>query len=351
MDEFTHAFRLMSCSLILAWLLFLLTQHRHTVGFLLSALCFCFISYLCLPILVNFHSDPSATFSAAVLFSNLIPALVWVLAQRLGHDSYRIPIWFVFCTFIYIALMVIPNETLKLDSVLSQILFFYLPQCIKLALVIHVITVILLDSSTDLISQRRKLRLPVAITLASVVAVVVGVEISYGGDTSPLIELVGAILFWILAVLITLASLQLKTPLRDLLSEQSGEQTIVDVIPSSDPLAARLNKALTDDRCYSSHGLTLDQLAKQLSVPTYKLRSHINQTMQFRNFNQFLNSYRVNEATERLISQPNTPILTIALDVGFKSLSSFNSAFKSAHKLTPSEYRHQIGAKTENQSV
>jgi AraC-like DNA-binding protein len=33
--------------------------------------------------------------------------------------------------------------------------------------------------------------------------------------------------------------------------------------------------------------------------------------------------------------------LTIALETGFRSLSSFNKAFKEAHNMTPTAYRRQ----------
>ncbi|NIM18801.1 MAG: helix-turn-helix domain-containing protein, partial [Candidatus Latescibacteria bacterium] len=37
--------------------------------------------------------------------------------------------------------------------------------------------------------------------------------------------------------------------------------------------------------------------------------------------------------------EPRTPVLTIALDVGFRSLSSFNTAFRAHYGKTPTGYR------------
>jgi AraC-like DNA-binding protein len=65
--------------------------------------------------------------------------------------------------------------------------------------------------------------------------------------------------------------------------------------------------------------------------------------MGYRNFSDFLNSYRIREATGRLADpeQKQLPVLTIAMDAGFRSLSSFNKAFKDTHGVTPTAWRKQ----------
>jgi AraC-like DNA-binding protein len=69
------------------------------------------------------------------------------------------------------------------------------------------------------------------------------------------------------------------------------------------------------------------------------LRRVINQQLKFKNFNQFLNNYRIEDACTRL-RETNAPISTIALDVGYTSLSVFNKAFKERYKVTPSVFRN-----------
>ena len=88
-------------------------------------------------------------------------------------------------------------------------------------------------------------------------------------------------------------------------------------------------------------GLTLPELAKRVDVPAYRLRQAINRGLGYRNFNDFLNSYRIREATARLSdeTQRETQVLVIALDAGFRSLSSFNRAFRDAQQTTPTQYR------------
>lgn len=89
-------------------------------------------------------------------------------------------------------------------------------------------------------------------------------------------------------------------------------------------------------------GLKVDVLAARIGIPEYRLRKAINHGLGFRNFNVFLNSYRIQAAKESL-EQGSTDqsILDISIDAGFKSLTSFNKAFKEFTGLTPSEYRKQ----------
>lgn len=111
--------------------------------------------------------------------------------------------------------------------------------------------------------------------------------------------------------------------------------------PADARLAAALERAMAEDRLYRQDRLTIGALAQRLGVPEYRLRRLINQHLGHRNFNSFLNGYRIAEAKAALAdpSQAAVPILTIALDAGFSSLGPFNRAFKAATGLTPTEFR------------
>jgi AraC-like DNA-binding protein len=98
---------------------------------------------------------------------------------------------------------------------------------------------------------------------------------------------------------------------------------------------------MEDEQAYREMGLTLPELAKHMQVPAYRLRETINRGLGYRNFNDFLNSYRIAEAAARLgnPAERDIQILVIALDAGFRSLSSFNKAFRAEFDATPTEYR------------
>ena len=56
-----------------------------------------------------------------------------------------------------------------------------------------------------------------------------------------------------------------------------------------------------------------------------------------------LHAYRVEEASQALAeaNKQSVPVLTIALSVGYQSITPFNNAFKEIMGVTPSEYRKQ----------
>jgi len=98
---------------------------------------------------------------------------------------------------------------------------------------------------------------------------------------------------------------------------------------------------MSDGQTYSDHNLRIADLAAKLKVPEYQLRRTINRSLGYQNFNQFVNRYRIEAAAGRLLAEPRTQVLTIALDVGFRSISSFNTAFRAQYQMTPTDYRKQ----------
>lgn len=101
---------------------------------------------------------------------------------------------------------------------------------------------------------------------------------------------------------------------------------------------ARLTRAMTEQHAYRREGLTLAVLAESLELGESSLRTLINQELGYRNFNDFLHHYRLQEAAERLLAE-ELPILSIALESGYGSIGPFNRAFRQRFGMTPSEYR------------
>lgn len=113
--------------------------------------------------------------------------------------------------------------------------------------------------------------------------------------------------------------------------------------PAEDRLAASLQHAMAVEHAYRSEDLSIATLAARLSVPEYRLRRLINQRLGHRNFNAFVNGFRLAEATAALAdsSKRELPVLTIALTAGFQSIGPFNRTFKAATGLTPTEFRRK----------
>ena len=82
---------------------------------------------------------------------------------------------------------------------------------------------------------------------------------------------------------------------------------------------------------------------KWLIWPAIWVWPNINGALGQRNFNSYLNQFRIQAACEQLAdpARRRLPVLSIALDVGFASIGPFNRAFKVQLGMTPSEYRRQ----------
>jgi AraC-like DNA-binding protein len=117
-------------------------------------------------------------------------------------------------------------------------------------------------------------------------------------------------------------------------------------------LLRRLDHLMTVERIYRHEGLTIGMLAAKLDLPEYRLRQVINEGLGYRNFNAFLNRYRLDEAKAGLsdVSQRDVPVLTIAMDAGFQSIGPFNRAFKADTGLTPTEFRRDAIARSQTAS-
>jgi len=100
---------------------------------------------------------------------------------------------------------------------------------------------------------------------------------------------------------------------------------------------------MMDDGYYRETGLTISMLAQSLDYPEHRVRRLINGHLGYRNYSAFLNSYRIAAAMEQLADPEfaRTPVLTIALDLGYASLGPFNRAFKDVAGMTPTDFRRQ----------
>lgn len=114
----------------------------------------------------------------------------------------------------------------------------------------------------------------------------------------------------------------------------------------------RLLQYMKDEKPFRDGELTVQKLADQLSIPSYYLSQTINERLG-QTFSDFINSYRVQEAKERLLdpSFEHLSILGIAIEVGFNSKSSFNAVFKKHTDMTPSEFRRTASAGRANANL
>lgn len=101
----------------------------------------------------------------------------------------------------------------------------------------------------------------------------------------------------------------------------------------------KIVSVMEEEKLYQDAELTLTQLSKKLSTNPSVLSKVINQGFQL-NFNDFVNSYRINAVTQMLKAgeQKKQTLLGIAYDCGFNSKATFNRAFKKQTGLSPKEW-------------
>lgn len=115
-------------------------------------------------------------------------------------------------------------------------------------------------------------------------------------------------------------------------------------ILSEDQIAeiiSALNAIFKEERIYRNKGLTIADVSRISGHASYLISQTINQELGLR-FNEYVNKFRVDEATMRLKNtNTNDKVEVIADEVGFSSISSMYQAFKKETGLTPHVYRRK----------
>lgn len=208
--------------------------------------------------------------------------------------------------------------------------------------------------SADLVEGRRRLRVLIVASAAVYSAINTALQLVMHGDNPPvLLSVVNAAI--LAGIVVAVVWSLTRATGEDVFAMRANSASRAANVPgaganATDPadqrIADALERLLSNERIYRLEGVTIGMLATRLSVPEYRLRRLINQKLGHRNFNVFLNNYRIEEAKTALAdpAQIEVPITTIALDTGFQSLGPFNRAFKTETGVTPTEYRRMSAA-------
>jgi AraC-like DNA-binding protein len=105
----------------------------------------------------------------------------------------------------------------------------------------------------------------------------------------------------------------------------------------------QLQTLMNTAQLYLNPALKLDVLAGRLMISEKLLSSLLNQHIG-KNFNDFINEYRVQEAQKKLADPGlnHFTIASIAADCGFNSLATFQRCFKQFTGSTPSQYQNSL---------
>jgi AraC-like DNA-binding protein len=131
--------------------------------------------------------------------------------------------------------------------------------------------------------------------------------------------------------------------------EEDGRPARYERSGLSDRQRHRIRDALLalmeSDRPWQDSELTLADLASRLDTTPHKLSEVLNAQLGA-TFYDFVNGYRVREVQRRIAAgeAQRVKMLTLAMDAGFASKSTFNLVFKKFTSQTPSDYRQAAGA-------
>jgi AraC-like DNA-binding protein len=265
--------------------------------------------------------------------ADAVPALLFFFTWDLFEDDREPPlfVWLIAALYV-VAAFWIGLESGTTNSGVNIYLLVPL-QLTKLGFAIGAMFIVWRGRENDVVESRLKLRRVFAASIGVIVTAVVATELVTGWNIPELIELLGMAAIFIATLMLNLAFLRHNPSF--VLRES---RALAPVLSEDTSLVDALDK-LMSEFAYTNHDLRIADLAATLKVPEYQLRRTINRNLGHQNFNQFVNRYRVEEAARRLINEPRAPVLTIALDVGFRSISSFNTAFRAHYKKTPTDYR------------
>jgi len=108
----------------------------------------------------------------------------------------------------------------------------------------------------------------------------------------------------------------------------------------------KLGNLLINDKIYRLNKLSLSSLSEKVGVNQRTLSEMINHRYG-KNFNEFINEYRVKELIEKIENNEHesTTIIGLAETVGFKSNSAFYRAFKNYTGTTPKDFISKVNYK------
>jgi AraC-like DNA-binding protein len=352
MNQIICAIGYLAISQLLLIVLYYLGFHRQRlVARLIALLCICLIA-----VVVWASSFVESSFTIRYLLVRLVfatPAVLWLVAHFAFEDNHFISplMWLVLLGYqvVHAIGSIIVPELSQTFGYLSQISYPFM-----LGLIIHVIIVALRGKSGDLVEPRRRVRVPFAVCLAVILAAMIAIAMVISLLPSVPQSLILSMtifsngLLFLLAFTVNLTALgfadQSESEVKETRNTEPFKEDPHEKRQSISPrILNRIRELMIEQKLYRDSSLTIGVLADKVHASEHKVRYLINKEQGYRNFNQFLNQYRVAEAKELLLKSVEMPIYDVALEIGYSSLSSFNKAFKEITGVTPTNYRNNDG--------
>ncbi len=152
-------------------------------------------------------------------------------------------------------------------------------------------------------------------------------------------ELVLALTTYYLAIAGYLRSKTIELAFAPQAEENESKKTLLSD-KELEKLKAKLQNLMETEKPYLNPQLTLSDLSKNLGVNSAVLSFIINSGFA-KNFNDFVNEFRIAEVKDKLQkgATENLTLLAVAFDCGFNSKATFNRAFKKFTGVSPKEFQ------------
>ena len=171
-------------------------------------------------------------------------------------------------------------------------------------------------------------------TLIFLILAVIKIESPYAGELNNFMYLLLASGFILISIIVLASNNGFNLKLI-----RKYQSSNIDFQKSSE-IFKKAKELVYREKMFKNPDLRLLDIAKKINVPSYLLSHSINQQTN-KSYNDFINEIRIEEAVN-LISNENSRHYTleaIGYEVGYKSRSSFYSAFKKIKNCTPANYK------------
>ncbi len=105
-----------------------------------------------------------------------------------------------------------------------------------------------------------------------------------------------------------------------------------------DSVKEHLYELMLTDKAFADEDLTLKKLSDELGVSSHQLSQILNERLG-KNFNTFINEFRIEEAKKLMVEEPDRSIMSISIAVGFNSYTTFCTTFSKIAGMSPRIYR------------
>jgi AraC-like DNA-binding protein len=313
-------------------------QSARAAAFLLAGV----VAHLLLPIAMK-AGAPIVVLRAGLLLAVSVPVAFWLLAQIHFDDDFRLTSahWAlvgVTCGIGYLSWLAIVEKSIpgRWFGPAQRDFWDAAPKLLMLAIVVHALFRVYVGAGSDLLLPRLRLRYGLLLIAGLYMLIeLLGELVLRGSPSERLADTLHGGLVLALVFGSALAAMRTSSEvLRPARATPEG--------PVTDPLlVGRLKKVMEAEAAFRQEGLTIRLLAERMGTQEHKLRQLINAELGFKNFNAFLHHYRIREAQQALSdpAKAHLGIAQIAYEVGYRSLATFNKAFKDATGRTPTELR------------